>query len=164
MENENTCRKSLMNLKISSESRLQHVNSPGFFQWTLSLRSRSAKILLLKLHISALPWCKFFTLSFYAKNTVEISLTYLLFQPWMQNVVIYRLEIQSIMLVFSTQFVNCCPPNLLSGSTLLPPPTFSVSKYSIYVQTVCGWDGVWGVLSPVGGHILQKFQGSVAQD
>ncbi len=28
---------------------------------------------------------------------------------------VYRLEIQSVMLVFSTGFVNYCPSNLLSG-------------------------------------------------
>ncbi len=31
------------------------------------------------------------------------------------SVDIYRLEIQSVMLVFSTGFVNYCPFNLLSG-------------------------------------------------
>ncbi len=35
---------------------------------------------------------------------------------------VYRLEIQSVMLVFSTGFVNHCPSNLLSG---LPPPLLS---------------------------------------
>ncbi len=38
---------------------------------------------------------------------------------------VYRLEIQSVILVFSTQFFD-----LLSGSTL-PPTHFPVSKYSI---------------------------------
>jgi hypothetical protein len=33
---------------------------------------------------------------------------------------VYRLEIQSVMLVFSTGFVIYCPSNLLSG--YLPPP------------------------------------------
>jgi hypothetical protein len=28
---------------------------------------------------------------------------------------VYRLELQSVMLVFSTAFVNYCPSNLLSG-------------------------------------------------
>ncbi len=26
-----------------------------------------------------------------------------------------------------------------------------------YIPTVCGWEGVGGVLSPVGDHILQEF-------
>jgi hypothetical protein len=68
----------------------------------------------------------------------------------------YRLEIQSVMLVFSTQlcellplcFVNYCPSNLLSCSPPIPP--FSKSKYSIYRQCVA-------VLGCVGDHILQEF-------
>jgi hypothetical protein len=68
----------------------------------------------------------------------------------------YRLEIQSVMLVFSTH-VNCCPFDLLSGSPppLLPP--FPKSKYSKYRQCVAGrgWGG--GVLSCVGDHILKEF-------
>jgi hypothetical protein len=72
---------------------------------------------------------------------------------------VYRLEIQSVMLVFSTQLfeLQYCPPsNLLSGSEALlpPPPPFPKSKYT--VQTVCGWEG-GGMLSPVGDHILQEF-------
>ncbi len=70
---------------------------------------------------------------------------------------VYWLGIQSVILVFSTySFVNCCPSNLLSGSTLPPsPPTFPVSKYSIYRQCVAGRG--WGVLSPVGDDIQQEF-------
>ncbi len=34
---------------------------------------------------------------------------------------VYRLEIQSVMLVFSTGFVDYCPSNFLSG--YLPPPS-----------------------------------------
>jgi hypothetical protein len=52
---------------------------------------------------------------------------------------------------FRPSFVNCCPSNLLSGSTL--PHPFSVSKYPINIQCVAG-RGVW---SPVGDHILQEF-------
>jgi hypothetical protein len=40
---------------------------------------------------------------------------------------VYRLEIQSVMLVFSTGFVNYCPPS--------PPP--NVKKYTVYTYTVC---------------------------
>jgi hypothetical protein len=36
---------------------------------------------------------------------------------------VYRLEIQSVMLVFRPSFLNCCPSNLLSGSPP-PPPSF----------------------------------------
>jgi hypothetical protein len=50
------------------------------------------------------------------------------------------------MLVFSTQLCELLPSYLLPGST--PPPP--------HIQTVCGWEGV-GVLSPVEGHILEKF-------
>jgi hypothetical protein len=48
-------------------------------------------------------------------------------------------------LVFSTQVVNCCPSNILCGSTLLPH--FPVSKYSIYRQCVAGRG--WRVLNLV---------------
>jgi hypothetical protein len=54
-----------------------------------------------------------------------------------------RLEIQSVMLVFSTSFVNCCPSLLLSG---LPTPP-CVNKYIVYTYTVCrgggGGVGFW---------------------
>ncbi len=61
---------------------------------------------------------------------------------------IYRLEIQSVMLVFSTQlFVNCCPSPLLSGSTLPPPlPLFYVHKYNVFTYIVCKGGGGYGVL------------------
>ncbi len=71
----------------------------------------------------------------------------------------YRLEIQSITLLFSTQLCELMPlePSIWFNSHPLPPPPFPVSKYStVYVQTVCGWKGV-GVLSPHGDHILQEF-------
>ncbi len=43
-----------------------------------------------------------------------------------ERVAVYRLEIQSIMLVFSTGFVNYCPSNLLFGQLSHPPPPFPV--------------------------------------
>ncbi len=49
MENENTFRKPLMNLKTSTENRFQQVNFPGFSQWYVVTEVESAKILLLKL-------------------------------------------------------------------------------------------------------------------
>ncbi len=68
---------------------------------------------------------------------------------------VYRLEgIQSCW-YFRPSFVNCCPTNLLSGSTLRPTPPFPVSKYSIYRQCVAGRER--GVLSHVGDYILQDF-------
>jgi hypothetical protein len=59
---------------------------------------------------------------------------------------VYRLEIQSVMLVmyFRPSFVNSCPSNLSSGSPL--PPPFPVSiLYAVYKYTVCkgGGIGLW---------------------
>ena len=49
---------------------------------------------------------------------------------------VYRLEIQSVMLVFSTTLVNCCPSNLLSE---LPQPSpTSQSKRTVYTGSVWG--------------------------
>ncbi len=67
---------------------------------------------------------------------------------------VYRLEIESVMLVFGPRFVNYCASNLLSGS---PPPSPSQSQSTVYTDSVWLWGG-WGVLSPVGDHILQKFK------
>jgi hypothetical protein len=55
------------------------------------------------------------------------------------NVVVYRLEIQSVMLVFfSTGFVNHCPSNLLTGLlSPLPSPLPCVNKYTVWESTVC---------------------------
>jgi hypothetical protein len=48
---------------------------------------------------------------------------------------VYRLEIQSVMLVFSTGFVYYCHSNLLSLPS--PPPLFCVDKYTcIYVPGI----------------------------
>jgi hypothetical protein len=44
---------------------------------------------------------------------------------------VYRLEIQSVMLVFSTSFVNYYPYNLLNFSLISSPPLPCVNKYSI---------------------------------
>ncbi len=68
---------------------------------------------------------------------------------------IYRLEIHSVMLVFRPSFVNCCPSNILSGSTLRPPPPLPCQS-KVYTDIV--WlGGGWGMLSPVEDHILQEF-------
>jgi hypothetical protein len=53
---------------------------------------------------------------------------------------VYRLEIQSVNLVFSPSFVNCCSSNLLFGSPPPTPPLSCVKKY--YIQTVSGWEGM----------------------
>ncbi len=60
---------------------------------------------------------------------------------------VYILEIQSVMLVFSTQLCGLLPvqPSLWFTS---PIP---VSKYSMWLGRG------WGVLRPVGDHILQEF-------
>jgi hypothetical protein len=65
----------------------------------------------------------------------------------------YRLEPQSVMLVFRPSFVNYCPSNLLSCS---PPPLPKVKIQCI--QKVCGWEvGGGGVLSCFGDHFLQEI-------
>jgi hypothetical protein len=70
----------------------------------------------------------------------------------LRQMFVYRLEIQSFMLVFSTQLCEIFPSNLLSSFHLPPcPPSLSQSTV---VQTVCGWEG-GGVLSRVGDHIPQ---------
>ncbi len=63
---------------------------------------------------------------------------------------VYTLEIQSVMLVFSTQL---CEPSLWFNSS---PPSLPQSTEYYSVHTVCGWEGV-RMLSPVGDHILQEF-------
>jgi hypothetical protein len=70
---------------------------------------------------------------------------------------VYRLEIQSVMLVIfvRSSFVNHCLSNLLSGS---PHPTLSPSQS----QSTEFTDSVWlgdggGVLSCVGDDILREF-------
>jgi hypothetical protein len=70
---------------------------------------------------------------------------------------VYRLEIQSVMLVFSTQLCEFLTFSLVHASPP-PPATHPCVKEQFYRQTVCGWEGVgvW-VLSPVGDHILHDF-------
>ncbi len=38
--------------------------------------------------------------------------------------------------IFDPAFVNCCPSNLLSGSSLPPPPPPCVKKYTVYTCTL----------------------------
>jgi hypothetical protein len=47
---------------------------------------------------------------------------------------------------FRLSFVNCCPYNLLYGSTQPPSPLPCVNKYTVYTYTVCkrgGGMGFW---------------------
>ncbi len=45
---------------------------------------------------------------------------------------------------FWPSFVNCCPSNLLSGSTI-PPPFLCVNKYTVHTYKVFkGGEEVWG--------------------
>ncbi len=68
---------------------------------------------------------------------------------------VYRLEIQSVMLVFRPSFVNYCHSNLLSVSPPRPLPHSlrqSAVQYTVYRLCVTGRG--WGrVLSPVGDQI-----------
>ncbi len=66
---------------------------------------------------------------------------------------VYRLEVQSVMLVFSIPLVNCCPSTFSLTSPATPP--FPKETYITYRQCVAVGGG--GVLSCVVGHILQKF-------
>jgi hypothetical protein len=68
---------------------------------------------------------------------------------------VYRLEIQSVMLVVLTQLCELLPSNLLSGSPLRPLPPSKIKSTVMYIQTVCGWEGVGRVLSCV--RIMQEF-------
>jgi hypothetical protein len=49
---------------------------------------------------------------------------------------VYRLEIQSVMLVFSTQPCELLPLSLLTGSTPPPTPLSCVNKYVVYTYCV----------------------------
>ncbi len=55
---------------------------------------------------------------------------------------VYRRKIRSVMLAFSTGFLNYCPSNLFSG-WLSSSPLPYVNKYTVYTYTGCK-GGVWG--------------------
>ncbi len=61
---------------------------------------------------------------------------------------VYRLEIQSVMLVFSTQVCELLPlfPSHWFTSSPHPPPPPGVNKYSVYTYSVCKGGGGYGVL------------------
>jgi hypothetical protein len=69
--------------------------------------------------------------------------------------IVYRLKIQSVMLVFLSPLV-LLPLYLLSN---LPNLSLLPKVNVRYIQTVCGCGGGggWGALSCVVGHILQAF-------
>ncbi len=73
-----------------------------------------------------------------------------------------RQEFISYVGIFDPALWTVAPSNLLSGSTLHPPPPFPVSKYSIYYT-----DSVWGGmlnLVDVGDHILQELNSDQIQN
>jgi hypothetical protein len=64
---------------------------------------------------------------------------------------VYGLEIQSVILVFSTPLVYYCPSTFPLTSPL--PPFLKYSKRRVYTDIVWPWEGRWvGV-----DHILQEF-------
>jgi hypothetical protein len=74
---------------------------------------------------------------------------------------VHRLEMQSLMLEFSTQLA---PSNLLSGSSLPPSPAIPVNKYTVrihvYTYPMCkggrGMDRVIGVERASDRNICHK--------
>jgi hypothetical protein len=70
---------------------------------------------------------------------------------------VYRLEMQSVMLVFSTQHCELLPLITLSLVLLSPLPLPHVSKYSLlYTRIQCVGRGGWGVLGLTDKHLLQS--------
>jgi hypothetical protein len=63
---------------------------------------------------------------------------------------VYRLEIQSVMLVFSTQLWELLP--LWFNS---PPPPPCVNRYTVYTYTVCKGGG-WGSGPQTDKHLPQN--------
>jgi hypothetical protein len=71
---------------------------------------------------------------------------------------VYRLGIQSVILVFRLNFVSYCYSSLLSG---LPPPLPpSQSQSAVYTDSMCLGEG-GEVLSCVGDHILQSVSDQI---
>ncbi len=72
---------------------------------------------------------------------------------------VFRLELQSVVLVCSTPLVNCCPSTFSLTSPTPPPPSQSkstVNEDSVSVRG-CGGGGWLGVLCCVIDHILLEF-------
>jgi hypothetical protein len=59
---------------------------------------------------------------------------------------VYRLEIQSVMLAFSSKLCELLPLSPSLWFTSPPPPC-------VKLQKVCDWEGL-GVSSPLGDHML----------
>ncbi len=55
----------------------------------------------------------------------------------------FRLEIRQSCWYFRFSFVNCCPSNLLYGSTFPFPPLLFVNNFTVYTYTMCK-GGIWG--------------------
>ncbi len=73
-------------------------------------------------------------------------------KPYMSSLLVlyrvYRLEIQSVMLVFSTPLVNQCPSTIFSSSPHPPSPLSCVNKCSVYVtEGGRGWGYVESIYS-----------------
>ncbi len=64
---------------------------------------------------------------------------------------VYRLEIQSVMLVFSTPLVNKRPSNLLTGSPTPLPTLPCVNKYTVYTYRVSKGLGGGGGMGSLAG-------------
>jgi hypothetical protein len=72
---------------------------------------------------------------------------------------VYRLEIQSVMMVFSAPLVNYCPSTFSMTSPTPSPPSQSQRTIQ-YIQAVCGLEGGGGERGSevcVVDHILQEF-------
>jgi hypothetical protein len=66
---------------------------------------------------------------------------------------VHRLEIQSVMFVFSTPLVYCCH----STFSLTSPPPLPKVMYTVYTDNLWLWGWGWGVLSCVVDHILEEL-------
>ncbi len=68
----------------------------------------------------------------------------------------YRLEIQSVMLVFSTQLCKLLPLSFSLWFNSPPPLPPCVIKYTLYTDTVCKGGGVWGSGPQTDKHLPQS--------
>ncbi len=69
---------------------------------------------------------------------------------------VYRLEIQTVMLVFSTQLCVLLPLYPSLCSTLPPPPLPCVNMYTVYTYTVWKGGGIWGSGPQTDKYLLQS--------
>jgi hypothetical protein len=77
---------------------------------------------------------------------------------------VYRLEIQSVMLVFSSQLCELLP--LQPSHWFNSPPLPCVNKYAVYTYTVCKeGGGVWSTGPQTDKHLPQSpFSGQIFLD